>query len=173
MIPALETRRLILRAFREADFPAYAAFWDSDLALHVGGRCGRADAWRRMAMYAGHWLLRGYGIWAMESRADGAFLGQCGLWFPEAWPEPEIHWLLLAQAQGQGFATEAALAVRAHAYGALAWRSVVSCIAPGNAASIRVAERLGARAEREVQVGERRLVVWRHPPAETAVTPGS
>lgn len=163
MIPEITTDRLLLRGHRDSDFEPWAEFWASDRARHVGGACGRSDAWRRMAMYAGHWLLRGYGIWALEERTTGRFLGQCGLWFPEGWPEPEIHWLLVAGAQGQGYATEAALRVRAHAYGALGWRTVASCIAPGNTASEQVARRLGCVPEREAAVGERRFVVWRHP----------
>ena len=48
--------------------------------------------------------LRGYGVWALEERATGSFIGQAGLWFPEDWPEREIHWLLMNDATGKGFA---------------------------------------------------------------------
>ena len=163
MIPTLRSERLVLRAFQESDFESYAAFWASQASRFVGGPCTRADAWRRMDLYAGHWMLRGYGIWALEEAASGAFLGQCGLWFPEGWPEPEIHWLLLAEAQGRGYATEVALQVRRHAYDALNWQRVVSCIDPANLASIRVAQRLGCVAEGPAQVGERHFIVYRHP----------
>lgn len=128
----------------------------------MGGPCSRADAWRKMAMYAGHWLLRGYGVWALEERATGRLAGQAGLWFPEGWPEPEIHWLLVADATGRGLATEAARRFRDHARDDLRWETVVSCIDPVNAVSVRVAERLGATPEGETRVGERRFVVHRH-----------
>jgi len=171
MIPTLASERLLLRAFRDTDLDPYAAFWASEAARFVGGPCGRADAWRRMAMYAGHWLLRGYGIWALEERGSGAFLGQAGLWFPEGWPEPEIHWLLMGEATGRGYATEAARRVRDHARDELGWTTVVSCIDPANLPSIRVAERLGAVPDGEAQVGERRFVVYRHKMRDASATP--
>ena len=162
MIPTLASERLLLRPFSDADLDPYAAFWATDAARFVGGTCSRADAWRRMAMYAGHWLLRGYGIWALEEQATGRFVGQAGLWFPEGWPEPEIHWLLMGEATGRGFATEAARRVRDYARDDLGWATVISCIDPANLASVRVAERLGATPESEARVGERRFVVHRH-----------
>jgi RimJ/RimL family protein N-acetyltransferase len=163
MIPTLVSERLVLRPFRDADLDRYAAFWASDQARFVGGPCGRADAWRKMAMYAGHWLLRGYGIWALEAREGGVFLGQAGLWCPEGWPEPEIHWLLMADATGRGYATEAARRVRDHARDDLGWRTAVSCIDPANLASLRVARRLGAVPEGEARVGDRHFILHRHP----------
>lgn len=92
----------------------------------------------------------------------GRLAGQAGLWFPEGWPEPEIHWLLVADATGRGLATEAARRFRDHARDDLRWETVVSCIDPVNAVSVRVAERLGATPEGETRVGERRFVVHRH-----------
>ena len=163
MIPTIVSERLLLRPFRDTDLDPYAEFWAGDGARFVGGSCGRNDAWRKMAMYAGHWLLRGYGIWALETRASRAFVGQAGLWFPEGWPEPEIHWLLMPGATGCGYATEAARRVRDHARDDLGWTGLVSCIDPANTASVRVAERLGAVPDGEAQVGERRFVVHRHP----------
>lgn len=162
MIPEIDSSRLILRAFKDTDLDRYAAFWASEEARFVGGQCSRNDAWRRMAMYAGHWLLRGYGIWALEDKSTSAFVGQAGLWFPEGWPEPEIHWLLMRDATGKGFATEAAHRVRAYARDDLGWTTVVSCIDPANTASLRVSKRLGAVPEGEVHVGERCFTVHRH-----------
>lgn len=163
MIPTLHSERLLLRPFRDTDLDPYATFWaDAEAARFVGGPCNRNDAWRRMAMYAGHWLLRGYGIWALEERTTGAFVGQVGLWFTEGWPEPEIHWLLMQDATGRGLATEAAARVRDHARDDLRWTTAVSCIDPANLASARLASRLGAVPEGEAAVGERRFVVYRH-----------
>lgn len=162
MLAPMASARLSFRGFGQADFDAYAAFWASAASRFVGGPLARDDAWRRMAMYAGHALLRGYGIWALEETATGRFVGQAGLWNPEGWPEPEIHWLLLAEAQGRGLATEAALRIRDHARDDLGWTRLVSCIDPANLASVRVAGRLGAVAEGEARAGERRFVVWRH-----------
>ncbi|MBY0335852.1 MAG: GNAT family N-acetyltransferase [Acetobacteraceae bacterium] len=162
MIPELRSDRLLLRAFDAAEIGTYAAFWESEASRFVGGPCSRNDAWRRMAMYAGHWLLRGYGIWAVEEAASGAFIGQAGLWFPEGWPEPEVHWTVFPAFQGRGFATEAARRVRDHARDDLGWTRLVSCIEPGNAASVAVALRLGAVRDGVAEVPPRIFDVYRH-----------
>ena len=47
-----------------------------------------------MAVFVGHWALRGYGLWAAEERCTGKFVGRIGLWNPEGWPGLEVGWLL-------------------------------------------------------------------------------
>ena len=122
MIPELLTDRLRMRGLEEADFPALSRFWgDPATARFVGGACEAEDSWRRMAAMVGHWRLRGYGMWALESRADGAFLGYCGLWNPHGWPEREVGWGLLAEHQCKGWVTEAARRARDFAYQDLGW----------------------------------------------------
>lgn len=162
MIPVIETERLRLRAIQESDFEAYAGFYASEGARYYGGSCDRNDAWRRMASFIGHWSLRGYGVWALEEKASGAFIGQAGLWFPEGWPDREITWMLLEGHQGRGLATEAALRVRAHAFEMLGWKRVVSCIQPANAPSIRLAKRLGAVYESSQSIPGRDFDLYRH-----------
>jgi RimJ/RimL family protein N-acetyltransferase len=160
--PVLESERLTLREFRGTDFELYAAFWASEASRFVGGPCGRADAWRRMAMYAGHRVLRGYGIWAVEERETGEVIGQAGLWYPEGWPEPEVHWALFPNHHGRGFATEAARRVLHHARVELGFTRLVSCIEPANAASVRVVLRLGAVREGTASVPPRIMDIYRH-----------
>jgi RimJ/RimL family protein N-acetyltransferase len=162
MTPILHTDRLVLREFQADDFEPYAAFWQSDASRMIGGPCSRADAWRRMAMYAGHRVLRGYGIWAVAPRAGGPIIGQAGLWFPEAWPEPEIHWAIFPTHQGQGFATEAAREIRRHARDELGFTRLVSCIEPANTASVKLALRLGAVREGSASLPPRIMDIYRH-----------
>ena len=167
MIPELKTERLLLRSLREADFPDLCDFWsDPATAEFVGGVCGPVDGWRRLAAMVGHWSLRGYGAWALEERASGSFLGYCGLWNPHGWPEPEVCWGLLKRHQGKGFVTEAAERARLYAYQDLGWRSLISCIALGNQASIKVALRLGAVFERETENRGWQVGIYRHPSPE-------
>jgi RimJ/RimL family protein N-acetyltransferase len=94
--------------------------------------------------------------------------GLCGIWNPEGWPEPELGWLVFAPFEGRGIAYEAALRARAWAYDTLGFTTLTSNILPGNARSVALAERLGARYERTYQnvtLGEDML--YRHPgPAE-------
>ncbi len=168
MIPVLETERLRLREWREADFEPYASIYaDEAQCRYIGGVHARDDAWRRMALFAGHWLLRGYGQWVLEYKASGDFAGWCGLWNPEGFPEPEIAWTLTLPMRGRGLAQEAALRVRAHAYDTLGWDTVMSLVAIENTSSARLAERLGATYERVVPFRGLQCAVWRHPAARS------
>ena len=100
--------------WREEDLDPFADFCASEAtARFIGGPCSREDAWRRIAIQIGHWALRGYGSWVLEEKASGDWVGYSGLWRPDGWPEPEIMWGLAADAQGRGYATEAAQRARA------------------------------------------------------------
>jgi RimJ/RimL family protein N-acetyltransferase len=167
-IPVLDTERLRLRGFREHDLDPYAEFCASEtLTRFVGGTSDRRRTWGRIAAYLGHWLLRGYGPWAIEDKASGRFVGYAGLWKPEGWPEAEVIWGLNAAAHGRGYATEAARRVREHAYRELGWRTAASFIAPENLPSQRVAQRLGATRERDLVLFNTTVGLYRHPGPET------
>jgi RimJ/RimL family protein N-acetyltransferase len=160
--PIVETERLLLRAFRESDTDAYAEMLgDAEVMRFLGGRpLPRAEAWRNMAMVIGHWDLRGYGFWAVEERASGEMVGRVGCWRPEGWPGLEVGWTLRRQFWGRGYATEAARASLEYAFTKLNQTHVISLIAPDNAASIRVAERLGERPEGEWEVFGTKLIIY-------------
>jgi RimJ/RimL family protein N-acetyltransferase len=142
----LATDRLHLRAFREDDLDAYAAICaDAEVMRYLGDgkTLDRAGAWRQIAMILGHWQLRGYGLWAVEERASRQLIGRVGFFNPDGWPGFELGWVLRRQSWGQGYATEGARRALAHAFGEMGRERVISLIYPANAASIRVAERLG------------------------------
>jgi len=145
----LQTGRLLLRAFSDADLDAYAAMCaDAEVMRYLsvtGALLSREDAWRQMALFAGHWALRGFGMWAVEERESGRFIGRVGLHQPEGWPDRELGWSLARPAWGRGYATEAARAAADYAFRTLRWPHLIHLILPGNDRSIRVAERLGAR----------------------------
>ena len=162
-IPTLETERLILRPWRDADIDAFAVLaGDAEHAKYLGGALSREDAWRKMATYMGHWMLRGYGPLAIEDKASGNFIGYCGPWNPLGWPEPEIAWGLVPSSLGHGFATEAARAALTFAYETLGWTTAVSVIATDNLPSIRVAERLGAKLDYTTENRGWPVGVYRH-----------
>lgn len=166
-IPTIETERLILRPNRAEDFEPFAAFYASDRARFRGGVLDRPQAFRQFTAEIGHWSVRGYGFWAVEDKATGAYCGQVGHWNPEGWPAPEVGWLMMAGSEGKGFAYEAALRARAYAYDTLGWTSVVSCITDGNERSIRLAERMGARlARRAERPGLPDQLIYVHPGPE-------
>jgi len=163
-VPVLETERLRLRGWREGDLSAFAEFWADDAtARFVGGTSNREGAWRIMAMYLGHWVLRGYGLWALQDKISGQWAGWCGPWNPEGWPEREIGWALARAFHGRGYATEAALRARDFAYRDLGWPTAVSYIAAENGASQRVAARLGATFECTGELRGKPVGVYRHP----------
>jgi RimJ/RimL family protein N-acetyltransferase len=168
VIPVLETERLIMREARESDLDALAEFYaDEELSKFVGGPLNRDDTWRRIALGLGHWHLRGFGNWSLEEKSTGDFVGWCGLWNPEGFPEREVGWGLTKKKHGRGFATEAALKARDYAYRTLGWETAISLIAFGNDRSVRVAERLGAVFESVTQFRGLRCAIYRHPPGRS------
>ena len=161
-VPTVHTDRLVLRAFQASDAGPMATFFGDPISQFYGGPLDADDAWRRFAMYPGHWFLRGYGPWAIELRTTGEYLGLTGPWYPAGWIEPEITWALVPGHHGHGYATEAAGAALTATYEMFGWSTAVSVIARANAASIRVAERLGAIRERDVTYRYGDAYLYRH-----------
>ncbi len=161
----LETERLILRSFRADDIDAYALMSADPEVMEFlsadGSLLSRADAWRQMSMFLGHWELRGYGTWAVEERATGLFVGRIGLHYPEGWPDRELGWTIARRFWGKGLATEGARAAMNHAFGTLGWSHLVSLIHPDNHRSARVAERLGQRVHGVAEVRGLHLTMYR------------
>ena len=120
-----------------------------------------------MAMFYGHWHLRGYTVFAVENKKTGETIGNVGPWYPEGWPEPEIGYSLVPRAHGQGFATEASIASLKFAYETLGWKTAISVIDKENMGSKNVARKLGATFEKDsVLFDEFPAEVWRHLPPE-------
>jgi len=160
----LEMDRLILRMFRESDWEAFAELCGDPMVMRfLADRqpLPRHMAWRRLAMMAGHWTLRGYGMWAAEERATGQFVGHIGFWNPEGWPGFELGWTLRRGFWGRGYATEGARACLKWAFTKLDQPQVISLIDPANSASIRVAQRLGESVAGTVEVMGYSVLVYR------------
>lgn len=152
--PVLETERLRLRRHRLEDLPPVAALWaDPVVVRHIGGRpFTEEECWHRLLRYAGHWSLLGYGMWAVETRGDGRFVGEVGLFegrreIDESFrASPEAGWVLAPWAHGRGYATEALEAVLADDARARGPDARTVCmIEPDNHASARVAAKVGYR----------------------------
>jgi RimJ/RimL family protein N-acetyltransferase len=164
-IPTLTTDRLILRAPREEDFPAMLTFNDSPRSGFVGGGAERKWVWRGLLANIGHWVLRGYGFYSVDTR-DGDFVGRVGVIYHDGWDEPELAWHLFDGFEGHGYAHEAARAARADYHARISAHPPISYVDVKNTRSMALAERLGARIERTLNDDKGHDHVYRHPAPE-------
>ncbi|MES1199190.1 MAG: GNAT family N-acetyltransferase [Pseudomonadota bacterium] len=145
--PTLETDRLILRAWRDTDVePFIAMMAEPEVARFLTGDrrpLDREAAWRTLAVFVGHWALRGFGLYAVEEKATGAFVGRVGLWRPEGWAGLELGWGLTRAFWGRGYAHEAARAVGDWAFAQMGETELISLIHADNVRSQDLARRLG------------------------------
>ncbi len=160
----LRTERLILRQFEEKDWRAIHEHYSDEVCTKYtfGHALTEAESWRALASMIGHWYLRGYGPYAVEELDTGNVLGMVGLWYPNDWPEPEIKWALARRYWGQGFASEAARAVRDMAAEVMPGRAPISFIDARNLASIQLAKAIGATFEQETEFRGSIWHVFRH-----------
>jgi RimJ/RimL family protein N-acetyltransferase len=152
----LETERLVLRPLSLDDLEDMATLLGDQVALALWGepldRDG-ARAWIERNL--GRYEARGLGRCAVLLRATGELVGDCGL-IPtvvEGEEEVELGWIVRRSHWGRGIATEAARAWRDHGLDVLGLERIVSMISEVNAASRRVAEKLGMTVEREAMWG--------------------
>ncbi len=163
--PGLETERLILRQWRAADIAANMAMLGDPLS----GRFITADrkpvtepmdGWRNAAIMAGHWALHGFGMFVVEERSSGQFVGRAGPFYPPVWPGFEVGWGLAPQHRGKGYAVEAARAAIDWTFATFELDQIVHCIDPYNVASQAVARRLGAVNEGETMLLGHAVDLW-------------
>lgn len=149
-----ETERLQLRELEDGDAASLeAVLADPEVMRFSSGILHPAEipAWigDRRREYA-RW---GFGRWAVVAREERRLIGYCGLTrFDDLGdvPEVEVGYRLARTSWGRGLATEAATAVLDHAFGLLGLSRLIALVDPSNRASVRVAEKLGMRYERDV-----------------------
>ena len=173
LAPTIVTERLTLRAHRASDLDEVAELWaDPAVIRFIGGQpLGREEVWHRLLRHVGHWALLGFGYWIVHERRTGAFVGEVGFAenhrqvVPDFAGAPECGWTLAARAQRQGFASEALRAALAWSDARREGARTVCLIDPDNAASIRLAGRIGFQPyARGTYKGETRLLFERFPP---------
>lgn len=150
-IPLIETERLILRDHRLSDFEDYAAMWrDPVVTRFIGGRGrSREESWIRFLRHAGMWHHLGFGFWCIADKQSGRLIGEGGFhellrdMAPSIEGTLETGWTLLPEAHGKGIAHEAVSAMLNWGRSNFPGRRITCFIDPGNAASIRLAEKLG------------------------------
>jgi RimJ/RimL family protein N-acetyltransferase len=163
--PVIETGRLKLRMWREADIEPNTAM----LADPASGRFITSDGkpitdafvgWRNAAIMAGHWVLHGVGMFAVEEKSTGRFVGRVGPWSPPTWPDFEIGWGIASDFRGKGYAVEAARASIDWAFATFEIEQVIHCIDRENAASQAVARKLGAEKQHQIDLFGHVADVW-------------
>jgi RimJ/RimL family protein N-acetyltransferase len=142
------TSRLALRQWNERDRGPFAAMNADPLVMeHFPAPLDREQSDAMVDRLIEQLEHDGYGLWAVEVRFSRTFIGFVGLaaprWEAAFTPCVEVGWRLARSAWGQGYATEAARAAVATAFGPVGLNEVVSFTAPGNVRSRRVMERLG------------------------------
>ena len=146
------TQRLILRHWREEDRDAFERIWlDPDVwrSLRPGAAFDPGYGARRFEHHLGHWAQYGFGLWAVQQRADCEIVGWVGCAHPtflaELAADVEVGWTLRRAFWGRGLASEGATVAVSTGFDELDIDRLISLIDPSNEASIAVARRLGMR----------------------------
>ena len=84
-------------------------------------------------------------MFSVLEKDTGNWVGRLGPWRPHGWPGTEVGYGIARPFWGKGYATEGAAAAMDYAVNTLGWHEIIQTIHPDNVASVRVAERLGAR----------------------------
>jgi RimJ/RimL family protein N-acetyltransferase len=163
----IETARLLLRTAEPGDADRLAGMYgDPEVARYTSGVTRSSDeVAATLDRWADHWRRYGVGMLVAERLGDRTVVGRVGFlaWNPETWEhalnadldppyEIEVGWSLAREHWGHGYATEAALAARDWALGEVCPPRLISLIHPENVRSQRVAEKLGERYERDVEM---------------------
>lgn len=169
-VPILETERLRMRGYRLSDWPLVKEMWkDPAVTKYFGGApTPEEQSWTKFLRKAGHWPLLGFGYWVLEEKETGAFVGEAGFgnykrdMSKSLGDDPEIGWAIAGAAHGKGYASEAALAAVEWGDAAFGDQRMCCIISPGNAPSIRVANKCGfAETGRAEYHGEDILIFHR------------
>ena len=175
----IETERLSLRLPTLDDVEhAGELVGDPEVMRFLGGSVVPRRDWGAVVdVWLRRWQANGMGPFVVERRDDGRFVGRTGImvWDTRTWThatfatagsfaQRELGWALVRAAWGNGYATEAAAAVRDWAVGERGVADLVSVIDPENRRSQRVAARLGAAPGETVSLFDSGdAVVWRYP----------
>jgi RimJ/RimL family protein N-acetyltransferase len=145
----VETERLVLRRWSTDDVDALAAVFAEPAFWHFPFRRGftRDETEQFVERQLEHWATHGFGMWAVELKADGRLAGYTGLaiptWLPQVLPAVEVGWRLHPDHWGRGLATEGGAASLRYGFEKLGLDRIIAIAMPDNVASLRVMAKLG------------------------------
>lgn len=141
----LETERLRLRRYTTDDELAlYEVFADEDAREFYPQMVDRSNVRRWIDWNLRNYEEFGFGLWAVELKEAGKFIGDCGLTYQDVGgrKELEIGYHIIRRERCKGYATEAARACLDYGFRHTSNECICSIVRPANAASCRVAERV-------------------------------
>ncbi len=145
----METERLVLRRWSTDDVDALATVFAEPAFWHFPFRRGftREETEQFVERQLEHWATHGFGMWAVELKADGRLAGYTGLaiptWLPQVLPAVEVGWRLHPDHWGRGLATEGGAASLRYGFEELGLDRIIAIAMPDNVASLRVMAKLG------------------------------
>lgn len=166
----IQTSRLILRQWRDDDYPAFARMHsDAEVMADLGGPIDRTESDAKLDRYRTAHVEHGLSRWAVEHA--GAFIGYAGVMRRPSRDHPlgphhEIGWRFTRSAWGRGYATESAAAALKHAFDEMGLREILSYTSATNTRSQAVMARLNLRRDASLDFvadygkGEWRGLVW-------------
>ena len=141
----IETPRLILKVPTLAEFEPWCAYMaDEESARYIGKAQPPSVVWRSMCSIIGAWHAAGFAMFSVFEKSSGRWIGRLGPWSPHGWPGNEVGWGVIREVWGKGYALEGALASMDFAVDVLGWTDIIHSIHPDNAASQKLAARLGS-----------------------------
>jgi RimJ/RimL family protein N-acetyltransferase len=155
-VAVVTTPRLVVRDLRLEDAPFIVALLnDAAFIRNIGDRGVRTEEDAREYLTAGplaSYARHGFGLCAVTLAGSGELAGICGVLRRDELPEPDLGFAFLPQFRGQGYAFEAASAVKADARARLGLSTLLAIVNPENSASIRLLEKLGFTREGTVRL---------------------
>ena len=167
----IETERLTIRSFRMSDIPEYAALVaDPEVAKFLGD--GSPHSYEQATAYIVDCTRseaeEGFARYAVILKETRELIGFCG--FKKASDCIDLGWRYARRVWGNGYATEAAVAVLDYGIDTLKLSGIVAESAVENIGSVRVIERIGMRFEAFGEVRGRKTVRYRQPNETVAGT---
>ena len=144
----IETERLLLREMNDDDFQAlYEVLADSEIMQHYAYKFDEARVTNWIQRNIDRYRIFGFGLWAVCLKETGEMIGDCGLTMQliNGQIKPEIGYHIRADKQRNGYAKEAAIAVRDWVFNNTPFNVVCSYMKYNNEASIKTALSYGCK----------------------------